>query len=229
MIKYDAIQKHHISVTSGTVGGDTYNVKLPRESEARPLCFRRISSNTTMRCTNPAGYKTSHNGTGACLYHGGGSGESVAMTNITTGKHSKSTRSRLNDNVQTYLNMDRTKLLDLTEQLAYGKAIFDEFIEGYPRPEDEHYGVWLNRFMLMLSSLGTLVEKMSRIDTRNTLTAAQVLYLRATVADILMKYLPDPYDRERAAKELASRMGGEVSEEVSMLPSEIDVEGINGQ
>jgi hypothetical protein len=57
------------------------------------------------------------------------------------------------------------------------------------------------------------------VENRNTLTAAQVLYLRATVADIIMKYLPDPFERERAAKEIANRMGGDMT--VQMQPSEI--------
>ena len=157
------------------------------------------------------------------MYHGGGSGEATALSNITSGRHSPATRHRLNDSVQRYLNMDRNKLLDLTDQLAYGKVIFDEFVAKYPSPDDENYGIWLMRFQNMLSVLGNLVEKMSRIDTRNSLTAAQVLYLRATVADILMKYLPDPYDRERAAKELAARMGGEVDNVVDMMPSEAAV------
>lgn len=229
MIKSSSVRKSDIRIQEGTVGGRTFYVRLPDEKEERPLCFRRISKNIEMRCTNPAGYKTSHNGTGACGYHGGAATENVAMSNITTGRNSFATRSRLNDQVQKYLSMDRTKLLDLTEQLAFGKAIFDEFVNFYPTPDDEKYGIWLMRFQNMLTSLGTLVEKMSRIDTRNTLTAAQVLYLRATVADILMKYLTDPYDRERAAKELAARLGGEVDNTVDMLPSEamVGVEAID--
>ena len=221
MIKFETVVKREITVEEGTVGGRTYTVRLPNEKEPRPLCFRRIASNKEMRCTNPAGYKTSHNGTGACAYHGGAATEAVALSNITSGKYSVATRSRLNGQVQRYLNMDRSQLLDLTEQLAFGKAVFDEFVEKYPTPDDVNYGMWLSRFQNMLGSLGSLVEKMSRIDTRNTLTAAQVMYLRATVADLLMKYLKDPYERERAAKELASRLGGEVSDNVEMRPSEI--------
>jgi hypothetical protein len=72
----------------------------------------------------------------------------------------------------------------------------------------------------LVGTLGNLAEKMSRIENRNTLTAAQVLYLRATVADLLMKYIQDPYDRDRAAKELASRMGGDVNQTIEMQGSE---------
>lgn len=224
MIKFDNVKQSNIRTEKDTVGGDTYYVILPREKEERPLCFRQISKDKTMRCTNPAGYKTYHNGTGACLYHGGGSGEKVAISKITTARGSAVMRNRLSADVNRYLQMDRSKLLDLTEQLAYGKVIFDLFVNEYPDPTDDNYGIWLIRFQNLLSTIGTLVEKMSRIEMRSTLTAAQVLYLRATVADILMKYLPDPYDRERAAKELASRLGGEVQETVEMQPSEIYTE-----
>ena len=71
--------------------------------------------------------------------------------------------------------------------------------------------------------MSNLVEKISKIDNRNALTAAQVLYLRATVADLLMKYLPDPQLREKAAKELAVRLGGDV--EVTMPRSEYSLPG----
>jgi hypothetical protein len=138
---------------------------------------------------------------------------------ITNARNAKITRLRLKNTIESYLNVDRANLLDLNYELACSKAIFDEFMSSFPEPQAEGFGIYMNRFMTIISSMSNLVDRMSRVENRNTLTAAQVLYLRATVADILMKYISDPFDRERAAKELASRMGGDMS--VQLQPSEV--------
>jgi hypothetical protein len=109
--------------------------------------------------------------------------------------------------------------LDLTEHLAATRVIFDEFIDDYPDPQADDYGLWFHRFTNLIGTMGTLVEKISKVDSRNSLTAAQVLYIRAILVDMFIKYIPDADARERALRELASRMGGDV--EVSMNPSEI--------
>jgi hypothetical protein len=51
-----------------------------------------------------------------------------------------------------------------------------------------------------------LVDNISKIESRNAITANQVLYLRATIANILVTWITDPSDRERAVKELTTRM-----------------------
>jgi len=203
-------------IDKGTPGGDTYYVILPNKTDPTPLCFRKIKHRDgAKRCTNVAGLRTWHPGTGACFIHGGGSRENGPR--LANGKQSKM-RGRLQVRVDNYLSMDRARLLDLSGELAISRSLFDDFVDVYKGPEDEQFGAWFYRFNQIVTTLGTLVEKISRIDTRNTLTAAQVLYLQATVADILMKYINDPDLRNRAARELASRMGGEHS--VELQPSE---------
>ena len=117
------------------------------------------------------------------------------------------------------MQKDREELLDLTYHLAATRVIFDEFIGDYPNPDDEDYGLWFHRFTNLIGTMGTLVEKISKVDSRNSLTAAQVLYIRAILVDMFLKYIPDADMREQAIRELASRMGGDV--QVSMKPSEI--------
>jgi hypothetical protein len=136
-----------------------------------------------------------------------------------TGRKAVKTKNRLADQIDDYLNKDREDLLDLTYHLAATRVIFDEFIEGYPDPEADDYGLWFHRFTNLIGTMGTLVEKISKVDARNSLTAAQVLYIRAVMVDMFLKYIPDPDLREQALRDLASRMGGDV--EVSMKPSEI--------
>ena len=204
-----------VSVDEGTVGGDTYCIKIPGERE-QDLCFRRIHNQKGMRCTNVAGYKTNHVGTGACSFHGG---NSTKNPNFTTGRHAKSTRKRLDAQIQHYLGKDRGELLDMTYHLAATRAIFDEFLMDFPDPKSDEYGLWFGRFQGIIGTLGTLVEKITKVDARNSLTAAQVLYIRACMVDIFMKYIPEVEMRERAIRDLANRMGGDV--EVTMRPSEI--------
>jgi hypothetical protein len=201
----------------GTVGGTTYLIKLPGEKEGKLLCFRRMKNQIELRCTHQAGFGTDHVGTGACKYHGGAN--TKTLNTIVTGRHAFSTRTKLQSQIDNYLSMDRGKLLDLTEQLAATKAILDAVIEQFPDTDADNYGTWLFRFNSLVNTLSGLVERLSRIESRNTLTNAQVLYLRATMVDILMKYLPDPDTRERVAKELASRLGGDI--EITMQPSEV--------
>lgn len=214
-IEFSKIKSSDIRVTEGTVGGRTYHVILPGTHEEKTICFRRMHKAPTMRCTNYAGAKTVHVGSGPCRFHGG----NVTPHGITTGRNAKITRLRLKDSIESYLNTDRASLLDLNYELACAKAIFDEFMSASPDPQADEYGIFLNRFLTIISSMSNLVDRMSRVENRNTLTAAQVLYLRATVADIIIKWIPEPSDRERAAREIANRMGGDMS--VQMQPSEV--------
>lgn len=206
-----------------TLGGTTYHVTLKGDSNPRTLCFRKLHGKLE-RCTHPAGYNTDHLGTGACHLHGGAN----IPTNIVTGAGAVKTKMRLQTKIDAYLEKDKSQLMDLSYQLAATRAIFDEFITRFPDPNDDTYGIGLHRFQGIVGTLSSLVEKISKIENRNTLTTAQVLYLRATVADLLMKYIPDPEIRERAAKELAVRLGGDVEVELEpyeyTLPGRIDNE-----
>jgi hypothetical protein len=162
---------------------------------------------------------TDHAGMGACKYHGG----AKKRPTISTGVYAVQTKKRLREKIDEYMLKSRDELLDLTEHLAAARAIFDDFILAFPDTNAEEYGLWFNRFNSLLSTIGGLVDKISKIDSRNTLTAAQVLYLRATMIDILLKYLPDPDMREHVIKEIAARMGGDLAWQAK--PSEISLNG----
>lgn len=203
-------------IEEGTPGGKTFHILFKGDKNTRALCFRPIhNTGGEMRCEKPAGANTWHLGTGACSLHGGSGGHPVS-----SGRNAVVSRQRLAGSIQKYLEMERPKLLDLTQELAFTKAVFDEFSENYPDPTAEDYGIYFNRLVTLIGTLGSLVEKISRTDARNTLTAAQVLYLRVAITDILMKYIPEPDKRDRALKELANRMGGDIN--IEMNPSEIN-------
>lgn len=210
------IEKIH----KGTPGGDTYYAKIGKRGLA-PYCLRPIvNSEGNLLCTNPAGYRTDHPGTGACMKHGGKNTE-IAISNITNGRRAIATRNRLKDRIEEYLGQDRAQLLDLTKEFATMKVILDEYMTKFPELGEDGYYRAVMTVQSVVGTLGTLVDKMSKVESRNALTAAQVLYLRATIVDLFVKYIDDLELRERALKELVVRMGGDV--EIEMYPSEVDI------
>ena len=210
-----------IEIEEGTSGGPTYWISMRDQNgrDARALCFRKTRQKSDdgkpMYCANVAGYETWHKGEGACKFHGG-----LAGAPPTTGAKSKIARRRLSDDINAFLEKDEGRLMDLRYELAAVRVLFQEFIDKFPEADDERYGIEVNRAMAMVGTIGSLVDKISRIEARNTLTASQVMYLRATIADILIKYVMDPDRRERAIKELIHRVGGEGSE-VRLIEGEV--------
>jgi len=211
-----SLKKEDVIITKeieGTEGGTTYYIikKNDPDQKERKVCFRLLHDPEKVgeRCGKSAGYETSHLGTGACRLHGG----NLALA-VKTGSKAYITKSRLSEKINGYLNEDAEKQYDLTKELAAMRSTLDEFLENMADPnattdaEKIKYGNDIIRLSMLVTTIGTLVEKISKINSRNTLTAAQALYIKAIVADILIKYLKDPDDRERAVRELTSRFGG---------------------
>lgn len=212
-----------VEIIEGTPGGDTNIAVLPGGGRERKLCLRPLHNTNGKRlCTNPAGYKTDHPGTGACIKHGGKNTE-VGVRLIKTGRRAFSTKNRLRGDIQRYLDLDRKELLDLTEEFATMRAVLNEYMEIFPYPQDDEYESAVRTVQGIISTMGTLVDKISKVESRNSLTNAQVLYIRATIVDLFVKYITDLDVRDKALRELVSRMGGEA--EVEMLPSEVSKPG----
>lgn len=201
---------------TGTPGGTTYWIYHKEDPDRieEPVCFRRLNGKETrgknLRCNRYAGLGTDHYGTGACKLHGGVTNLS---TKIKTGKSAIVTRAVLQDKIDEFMTGDLSDLSDLSLELAGMRALFHEFLENFPEVTEDTYGLALSRATKLVAAIGTLLEKISKIEARNTLTAAQALYLQATVADILLKNISDPATRDRAVKELTNRMSGVSSNE----------------
>ena len=76
--------------------------------------------------------------------------------------------------------------------------MFNDLVDIFPEPGDEEYHFFVGRSLALVQTIGQMVDKISQIESRNTITASQVLYLRARIADLLVKWIPDPDDRDRA-------------------------------
>lgn len=200
-----------IYIEEGTIGGNTYHVQLDGDDEQRPLCWRaRHGNGLGFKCTRPAGWQTDHPGTGACGRHGGGAGAPIQK-----GRKAYVTRSKLANKIDDLL-ANRAVLTDLSKELAAAKAVFEEMIENAPNYNDDEFGTFVYRLMNLTGTIGTLVDKISKIETRSSLTAAQVVYLRAAMVDVILKYI-NPDERERVIQEILFRMGGSDSNAALML------------
>lgn len=207
----------HVTIEKGTIGGDTYWVEHPDwEGEEVALCWRRVrgSDEPGARCSQEAGFGTWHSGAGACRYHGG-----LAGRNVKTGKNAPVSRSHLAKKINDYIETgDRDSMLDMTYELAAMRVLFQEVVDHFPSPDEQGYSGNVQRLISMVTATGSLLDKISRIQSRNNITAAQVMLLRVTIAEILVKYVPDVGKREMAMKELMDMIpGGEGDTETRMV------------
>ena len=216
----------HVTAEKKTLGGDTFWIQHEDwPGEERALCYRKIRPFSQKdkgypadsRCNNQAGWGTSHFGEGACKNHGGS--DKKIMERSSNGAVKTVFKTQLRRKIEEYIESgDRDSMLDLTYELAAIRVLFQDLLEQFPDPEDKTYTIQVNRAINMIQATGSLVDKISRIQTRSSITAAQVMYLRATVADILAKHITEIDQRERAIKELMARVGGgEGDEETRMV------------
>ena len=206
-----------IRVDKSTFGGETYYVKRKNDKEFIAVCFRPLydkrgskavdENNRLLRCDRLAGHGTDHKGEGACKTHGGSNGATSGVGRYKHGRTAIKTQSKLTQRIDKYYEKDREELLDVKYELASVRAIFKELIDNLSEYHDDEFSRDIRRIMELTSIIGTLVDKISTIESRNALTISQIMYFRATVADILMKYIKDPKMQELAAKELVQRVG----------------------
>lgn len=203
-----------IRIVDTVDGGKTYYVMSPRwPGEERAICYRRSRHanengelDVNRRCAKVAGWGTPHLGIGACRTHGGNNYKPV-----TNGSTAQVQQSRMKDMINDYLKGDRTLLMDLTKELAAVKVLFDTAIEQFPdvsEVDPTEYEWATKKLIHLVGTLAELVDKVSRVEARQTITTTQVLYLRACIADLMAKYITEPNQRNEALKELTSRIGG---------------------
>lgn len=214
----------HVSVEKKTEGGDTYWVEYPKwRGDEKAICYRRLrmaGRNEEIpddaRCSQPAGYGTWHSGTGACRFHGGAA---TGEYNIKTGRRASMKQRQLKHAIDEYIQSgDRDSMLDLTYELAAMRIMFKDTIANFPDIDDKKYSANVGRAIAMVQATGSLVDKISKIQSRNNITAAQVMYLKVIMTDILVKHIPNIDKRERAVRDLAAMIpGGEGDSETRLV------------
>jgi hypothetical protein len=134
---------------------------------------------------------------GRCSKHGGTSPGAP----IRHGRYSLTHRQALAEKVEHFL--DDPAPGDLTAELALLRGFLQDYLERFGehqalRAEDIQFLAGLIR------EVGAMVERVARILNQTALTAAEVTYLEARLADLLVDYVPDPEARRRFLDELGA-------------------------
>jgi len=141
-------------------------------------------------CNNPAGMRTDHPGTGKCYLHGGSS----TGRPITTGKQSVKHKAALQAKIDHY--MEDPNPLDLTREIAMLRALCDDYYLRKQDTEDELTLHTLQTIYAFITDISKTTERFSRIINQTALTVAEVNFLQARLADLIVKYLPDEDRRD---------------------------------
>lgn len=210
-----------LKVEKFTQGGHTYYLELKEKPGYwQGFCYRPTieSRRRGMRCAQPAGANTDHPGTGACYLHGGNSYLDVKVNKVTKGNNrviafDEQVRNSLKTKVNKYMAKDNGTLLDLAEELAITRAVLSSLMERTEEllNEDVNDKLFLDYVKSMnatIANIGKVADSISKIQQRNTLTAAHILYLKTVFADLLMKYIEEPDKREEALVSLGNRISG---------------------
>lgn len=151
-------------------------------------------------CAHRAGHDTDHVGEGACRRHGGMAGRFSKH-----GKYAPVNEHRLYNRVVQYAQRDRPQLMDLTFELAATRVLIEEIVQHFPEPDDDNmleYFSAIDRLQSMVGTVGSLLEKISRVEARSVLTAGEVMLLKAKIEAVLMRYIPDAQMRQLAFLDL---------------------------
>lgn len=203
----------YIATEEGTIGGRTFWVKHPKwNNKERAICFRPVKNipghdRANMFCERPAGWRTDHPGEGACSTHGGKMSDNGSFKH---GGRAVATKKHLKRRVDEFVeDGDKEELHNLDKELATMKLLFQDQIEMFPdSPQDEDYGRYLSQTMKMVQIISDTLDKVSKIESRNAITINQVIYLRARIAYLFTKYIPDLDEREKALADLMSSIAG---------------------
>ena len=150
-------------------------------------CGAKTRSGTP--CKQKAGWGTDHVGEGRCKLHGGCAGRPIV-----TGRYSIKHRQSLANKVQDFI--EDPEPANLISELALMRALLQDYLDRFPT------GINLSVKSIghvyeMVGDISKLVERITRILTQTALTMAEVQYLQARLADLVVKYITD--DEQRSA------------------------------
>jgi hypothetical protein len=173
-----------------------------QQSSENPLILCEAKTRQAGRpCSRPAGWGTDHPGGGRCKLHGGAS----SGRPVTHGRYSLKHRKSLLGKVDRLLS-DPTPG-DLSQELALTRALLQDYLDRLPQERELSTGE-ISVCQSLLREIRTIVDTMNRIYERSSLTAAEVQYLKARIADLAVKYVPDDMKRAAFFVELEAAVGG---------------------
>lgn len=158
---------------------------------------KATSKRTGERCKNPAvtGYDV-------CRLHGGKTPRGLDSPNYKTGLYSKWLPAAINDKAQAFLEADP---LELVSEMALLRALLAEYVGRFeditPTARD------IELLADLAERVGKFGERIGKMRNDTALTGAELTYLAARVADIVVKYIDDPNKQRAFVSEFLSTLG----------------------
>jgi len=136
------------------------------------------------------GYCKKRTSGGRCRFHGRDAGRPAKH-----GRYAAERSESLQKKIETYRE-DGTPA-DMWEELALLRAVLQEWLADMETVTEDNVGVLLN----LQDSIRRTLDTINKIQTRTALTAAEVDFLQARIADLFRRYVPED-DRADALDDL---------------------------
>lgn len=140
--------------------------------DGHPLCLRPLKSEgkQDQYCSNEAGQGTGHLGSGPCNKHNGNQADGILA------RYGKYLKRELYARY-TEFSEDDAKLLDMYGELALLKTILTETVQMYQSTQSLKA---LELTLKVIQDIGNIVERMDRIQSRQTITAGimKMMFMR---------------------------------------------------
>jgi len=139
------------------------------------------AKSTGERCKN-----TAVDGWDVCRFHGAGtpSRGTEGGAPVKHGRYAAKRRESLQEKITEY--RDDPDAAEMWEELALLRAVLQEWLAEVEQIDPETVGVILD----LQDSIRRTLDTINKIRTRSALTAAEVQYLQARIADLFRQYVP---------------------------------------
>jgi len=153
-------------------------------------------------CQQPAGWGTDHPGEGRCKLHGGASPRGVESATFKTGLYSRYLPETIERKAQAFLEADP---LELISEMALLRALLAEYVGRFDEIKMTARDVAL--LADLAERVGKFGERIGRMRNESALTGAELTYLAARIADIVVKYIDDPDEQRAFVADLVGAVG----------------------
>jgi hypothetical protein len=140
-------------------------------------------------CQRPAGWGTDGE-TGRCKHHGGNAGRKPKH-----GRYAAERSESLQAKIKEY--REDANPAEMWDELAVLRGVLQEWLADMDAVTEDNVSVLLD----LQNSIRRTLDTINKIRSRTALTAAEVEYLQARVADLFQSYVP-PDERDDALAEL---------------------------
>ena len=151
-------------------------------------------------CKNEAGKETDHPGEGKCKHHGGCSKGQP----IKTGKYVKVTCRQLKTRIEKHLQNPNP--LDLTPELALLRSLIDYFKDKLADAQADPKRTDAETFLLLVQGVQKVADTISKIQSRELLTAAEMTLVLAVLSTVLREEVTDGHVLKKILSKLRSRL-----------------------